>query len=439
MPSTTYELIQETIHTETLPNGLTIQLIPKPGYSKTYAVFTTRYGSIDNHFQVDGEPERTVTDGIAHFLEHKLFEEEWGDVFHQFATQGASANAFTSHNRTAYLFSATERVEENLTTLIDFVQRPYLTPENVEKEKGIIEQEIRMYDDMPFWRGYRHLLEGLFQKFPVRIDIAGTVESIYQIDRDQLMTCYTTFYHPSNMVLCVVGEFDPERVLALVRENQAKKTFSPPRAIKRFYVEEPPAVAQARHEVRLAVSRPLLLLGWKDREPVADRDQLKRELAMSIVQDVLFGRASELFQELLDSGLIDDSFSYDYEVGPGYGFSYLGTETDDPEAFQAAIEKALKAAVASGLSATDFERSRRKQLGDYLHSLNSPEALANHVTDVIFKDADFFRIPEMITELTLDEVNAILRSHYDMAQLAVSVVLPSGESPEGDEEEAAAA
>lgn len=437
MPSTTYPTIQETVHHEVLPNGLTVYMIPKPGYSKTYAVFTTRYGSIDNHFQVEGEAEQRVTDGIAHFLEHKLFEEEWGDVFHQFATQGASANAFTSHNRTAYLFSATERVEENLLTLVDFVQRPYLTPENVEKEKGIIEQEIRMYDDMPFWRGYRHLLEGLFQVFPVRIDIAGTVESIYKIDRDQLMRCYNTFYHPANMVLCVVGEFDPERVLALVRENQAKKTFPQAKPIKRFYVSEPAAVAKRRHEVKLAVSRPLVLLGWKDRASTPEPDQLRRELGMAIVQDVIFGRAAELFQTLLDSGLIDDSFSFDYEVGTGYGFSYLGTETDDPVAFEAAITEALKKAVASGLDAADFERSRRKQLGDYLHSLNSPEALANHVTDVIFKHSDFFRIPDLLTDLTLEEVNGLLREHYDPEQLAVSIVLPSGEQPEGEEPAAA--
>ena len=330
MRSTTYETIQEKVYSETLPNGLQVVLVPKPDYTKTYAVFTTRYGSIDNHFQIEGEPERRVPDGIAHFLEHKLFEEEWGDIFHTFAAQGASANAFTSHNRTAYLFSATNRVEENLETLIDFVQRPHLTPENVEKEKGIIEQEIRMYDDMPFWRGYRHLLEILFHRSPVRIDIAGTVESIAKIDRDTLMTCYGTFYHPSNMVLAVVGPFEPDTILAQVKANQSKKTHAPTRTIERFFETEPGTVREQRHTVNMSVSRPLVLMGWKDATAAPAGEQLRRELVMALVQDVVFGRASTLFQALLDTGLIDDSFSFDYECGVGYGFSYLGTETDDP-------------------------------------------------------------------------------------------------------------
>lgn len=430
-----YDTIKEQTYTETLPNGLTVVLVPKPGYAKTYAVFTTRYGSIDNHFQLDGEAPQQVVDGIAHFLEHKLFEEEWGDIFHTFAEQGASANAFTSHNRTAYLFSATNRVEENLETLMDFVQRPYLTPENVEKEKGIIEQEIRMYDDMPFWRGYRHLLESLFNRCPVRIDIAGTVDSIRQIDREALMTCYGTFYHPSNMVLAVVGPFEPEAMMKLIRANQAKKSFAPPRAIQRFFEEEPSAVHAARHEVKLAVSRPLLLMGWKDKQATPGADQLRRELAMALVQDVVFGRSSQLFQDLLDRGLVDDSFSYDYECGPGYGFSYLGAETDDPVAFQAAVEAAVAQLAQDGLETAEFERSRRKQLGDYLHTLNSPEAIANHLTDVLFKDADYFKIPDIVAQITLDEANAELREHYDPAQRAVSVVLPNGE---GSQEDAAA-
>ncbi|MDB5102065.1 MAG: peptidase [Cyanobacteria bacterium RYN_339] len=428
MRSTTYETIQEKVYNQTLPNGLQVVLVPKPDYAKTYAVFTTRYGSIDNHFQVEGEPEQHVTDGIAHFLEHKLFEEEWGDIFHTFAEQGASANAFTSHNRTAYLFSATDRVVENLETLLDFVQRPHLTPENVEKEKGIIEQEIRMYDDMPFWRGYRHLLEILFHRCPVRIDIAGTVESIYKIDRDALMTCYSTFYHPSNMVLAVVGPFDPEVVLAQVTANQAKKDFKPTRKIQRFFEVEPGTVREPRHTVSLAVSRPLVLMGYKDANAAQSGSQLRRELVMGLIQDVVFGRSSTLFQKLLDSGLIDDSFSFDYECGAGYGFSYLGTETDDPAGVEAAVGEALKRFVETGLDTEEFERSRRKQLGDYLHALNSPEAIANHLTDVLFKDADYFGIPDVIASITLDEANVLLREHYKPHQLAVSVVMPNTEA-----------
>ena len=434
MQTKVYETIQETVIAETLPNGLVVQLVPKPGYAKTYAVFTTRYGSIDNHFQAEGEPAHQVTDGIAHFLEHKLFEEEWGDIFHTFSAQGASANAYTSHNRTAYLFSATDKVEESLATLLDFVQRPHLTPENVDKEKGIIEQEIRMYDDMPFWRAYRHLLEGLFSVSPVRIDIAGTVESIGRIDRDALMTCYQTFYHPSNMMLAVVGDFDPARIMALVRENQAAKTFTPPRAIRRFAASEPAQVAKPRHEVRLAVSRPLVMLGWKDKAATAPEAHLKRELLMGQIQDVLFGRASELYQELLDRGLLDDPISYDYEVGQGYGFSYVGCETDDPVAFRRAVEATVARFVRDGLPDDEFERARRKQIGDYLHTLNSPEAVANQVTEVAFKDADYFGIPDLIAAMRREDAEGLLREHFDASQVAESVVLPSGEvAPAGAE------
>ncbi|HEY9721636.1 MAG TPA: pitrilysin family protein [Oscillatoriaceae cyanobacterium] len=434
MPSTTYETLHERMLTETLPNGLTVHLVPKKGYSKAYAVFTTRYGSLDNHFRVDGEPEQRVPDGIAHFLEHKLFEEEWGDIFHTFATNGASANAYTSHHRTAYLFSATSKVEENLETLVDFVQRPYLTPENVEKEKGIIEQEIRMYDEMPFWRGYRHLLENLFVKSPVRIDIAGTADSIREITPKELLKCYHAFYHPSNMVLAVVGDIDAERLMTLVRENQAKKQFSPPRAIARYFEDEPTALNRARSEIRMPVSRPLILLGWKEQHTLDGLGQLRRELVMQLVQDVLFGHASALFQDLLDAGVIDESFSCDYEVGPAYGFSFIASETDEPERFETAVRETIAKAIADGLAGEDFERARRKQLGEYLHALNSPEAIANQLTEVAIKQADFFRVPELIASLTLEEANDALRGHYQLDHTAASLVLPSGEAPAEDEE-----
>src|SRR5690606_13607321 len=198
--------LDEQLYYEKLDNGLDVYLLPKTGFYKTYATFTTKYGSIDNHFVPLGKEEYVkVPDGIAHFLEHKLFEKEDGDVFQKFSRQGASANAFTSFTRTAYLFSSTSHVEKNLETLLDFVQEPYFTDQTVEKEKGIIAQEIRMYDDNPDWRLYFGMIKNLYEKHPVRIDIAGTVESISAITKDMLYTCYNTFYHPSNMVLFIVG------------------------------------------------------------------------------------------------------------------------------------------------------------------------------------------------------------------------------------------
>jgi predicted Zn-dependent peptidase len=430
MPSICYETIRETLFQEVLPNGLAVYLVPKAGFSKTYAVFATRYGSIDTHFKAGDGPESRVVDGIAHFLEHKLFEEPEGDITHTFAAQGASTNAYTTHHCTAYLFSATSQVEKNLETLINFVQRPHLSPESVEKEKGIIEQEIRMYDEMPYWRGYRHLLEGLFHKHPVRIDIAGTVESITAIDRAALLDCYKTFYHPSNMLLCVVGDFEPERLLEIIRANQAAKNYPKAPVIQRFVEQEPTSIRAARHEISLAVSRPLALYGWKDQALAHGAARLRKELVMSIVQDLIFGRTSDLSQDLLDRGLIDDSFAFDYEAGPGYGFSYVGTETDDVEAFEAALYAGLKRVLESGLNKDDFERARRKQIGNYLHALNSPEAIANNLIGILFKGGDYFHIPDLLAELTFEEAQAALRSHFNLQETVASLVFPSGESPE---------
>ena len=231
------------------------------------------------------------------------------------------------------------------------------------------------------------------------------------------------------------GDFEAEPLMAQVRANQAKKAFTPPRGITRHLAPEPVGVARPQHEIKLAVSRPLLMIGWKDPGPTPSADHLRRELLMGQVQDVLFGRSSDFFQDLLDRGLVDDAVSFDYEVGPGYGFSYVGAEVDDPAAFQAAVEATIARFQASGIPDDEFERARHKQIGDFLHALNSPEAIANQVTEVAFQDADYFAIPELITGLTRDEADALLRAHYDPARRAVSIVLPSGEpAPEGEPE-----
>lgn len=220
MKEIVFEQLNEKLYHETLANGLEVYILPKQGFNKTYATFTTKYGSIDNHFiPLDGGEPLKVPDGIAHFLEHKMFEDEDGDVFQLFSKQGASANAFTSFTRTAYLFSSTSEVDKNLETLLDFVQHPYFTEKSVEKEKGIIGQEITMYDDNPDWRVYFGIIENMYENHPVRIDIAGTVELIDKITKDLLYKCYETFYHPKNMVLFVIGSLQPDEIIKLVKTN----------------------------------------------------------------------------------------------------------------------------------------------------------------------------------------------------------------------------
>ncbi|MCZ8519990.1 MULTISPECIES: EF-P 5-aminopentanol modification-associated protein YfmH [Paenibacillus] len=428
MQTIPYPHVKETLYTETLPNGLTVFVLPKEGFQKTYATFTTKYGSIDNHFQVEGAEARKVPDGIAHFLEHKMFEEPTGDIFSVFAAQGASANAFTSFDRTAYLFSATEHIHENLTTLLNFVQNPYFTDENVDKEKGIIGQEIKMYEDNADWRAYFGLIETLYHNHPVHIDIAGTVESIGEITKDMLYECYRTFYHPSNMSLFVVGGVEPQEVMELVRKNQAGKSFPAQGEIRRFFDNEPNTVKAERKVTVLPVSLPKCLFGCKEPgQPRRGREMLRRELAMKIVMDVLVSPSSAIYQKLYDEELISDSFGSEYNIAEGYGFSVIGGDTKDPDRLIARVREEIDLVKAAGLAEADFERSKRKKIGAFLRQLNSPEAIANEFTKYRFKDSDLFDILPVYEEITLQEVNASLRDHFDWSRLAASIVTSRGD------------
>ena len=324
-----FKQLQEELYHEKLENGLEVYILPKKGFNKTFATFTTKYGSIDNHFVPLGSEEYIkVPDGIAHFLEHKLFEKEDGDVFQQFSKQGASANAFTSFTRTAYLFSSTSNVELNLDTLMDFVQEPYFSEKTVEKEKGIIGQEITMYDDNPDWRLYYGVIQNLYENHPVRIDIAGTVESISHINKDLLYECYGTFYHPSNMLLFVVGPVNVEQTMKQIKDNQNKKQFEPVTEIKRQFPNEPVAAAEKKQVLQMNVQTSKCLVGIKANQvDQSGSDMLRNELSLNIILDILFGKSSDHYQKLYSEGLIDDSFSYDYSQEKGFGFAMIGGDT----------------------------------------------------------------------------------------------------------------
>nr|WP_301290330.1 pitrilysin family protein [Paenibacillus sp. 1781tsa1] len=407
-----------------MDNGLHVYILPKPGFQKTYATFATKYGSVDNHFQVEGQEAVKVPDGIAHFLEHKMFEEPTGDIFATFASYGASANAFTSFDQTVYLFSATEHVNENIQTLVNFVQNPYFTDQNVEKEKGIIGQEIDMYADNPDWRVYFGLIEAMYQKHPVHIDIAGTVESIRTITKEMLYECYNTFYHPSNMLLFVVGGVDPQEVIDMVRSNQEQKDYKPQGSIQRFFEPEPEQVGEARREAKLAVSLPKCLFGFKETDVgLTGEKLLRRDMTTQLMMDLLFGSSTRLFQKLYDEDLISDSFGHEYNSSPQYAFSAIGGDTKDPDQLLARIREEVDAIVEKGFESTDFERARKKKIGGYLRMLNSPENIAHEFTRQQFRGGDFFNMLPLYESITLEDVNLRLREHIRWDQLAVSLVV----------------
>ncbi|WP_128894182.1 EF-P 5-aminopentanol modification-associated protein YfmH [Longirhabdus pacifica] len=419
----TYPELKESLFFTKLDNGLDVYVLPKQGYRKTYATFATKYGSIDNHFQVEGKPKIKVPDGIAHFLEHKMFEQPEGDVFAQFATQGASVNAFTSFDRTVYLFSSTEQIEQNVNTLIDFVQTPHFTDENVEKEKGIITQEINMYKDSPDWQVYMGLIQSLFQQHPVHIDIAGTEESIHEITKEMLYDCYHTFYHPSNMCLFVVGGVDAEHVTSLAANNQSAKNIHPQGEIKRYFEAEPKAVKAHEKKIQLSVSMPKCLCGIKEVYGYEEGTSLlQKQLEMKIIMDLLFSPSSTLYQQLYDQQLITDSFSSDYKAYNTFAFSVFGGDTPDPDRMIHMIRSNIDEYIKNGLSKEEFEVSKHKQMGSYLRLFNIPELIAHSFTDYLYKNCDFFDMMSTFSRITWEGINDRLRHHFNWEVMSVSVV-----------------
>lgn len=417
-------VIGETLYTERLASGLTIGVIRRPGMKKVFGTFATHYGSIDNTFVVPGSSGVTdVPDGIAHFLEHKMFEkEDGGDVFNDFAALGASSNAYTDYTSTTFLFSTTGHVQQNLEILLDFVQRPYFTTENVEKEKGIIEQEIRMYLDMPGDRLHSNLMEALYVHHPVRLDIAGSVESIRTITPDMLYQCYQTFYHPSNMVVFVTGDVDPEAIVAQVRRNQEAKGFGNQGEIRRVFPDEPLTVKKPRVEQRMPVAAPLLMMGFKDHAVGHQGHELLRhEIVMGLMWQLLLGKSSTTYAELYQKGLINDRFQARYSGGSTYGMSALGGETLDPDSLQREIEKRLPEAP---LRSDDLERLKRKEMGEIIGLFQSPEDLGYVFNSMYFRDIDLLSYLDVLNSVTIQDVERVRDGHLTDESRAVSLILP---------------
>lgn len=426
LKTTEYNTIGELVYKEQMDNGLTVVLLPKTELTKTYAIFATAYGSIDQTFVPLGSKEKiTVPEGIAHFLEHKLFEKEDRDVFQDFSKYGASANAFTSFTTTAYLFSATNHILENTKTLIDFVQSPYFTHESVEKEKGIIAQEINMYDDQPDWRSFMGTIKNMFQNNPVNVDIAGTVESIQDITKDDLYTCYETFYHPQNMVLFITGNFDANEMADMIRQNQRAKSFQSIGEIERFYPEESEHVYKKSSTLKMNVSIPRSTIGIKENvESLSSERLLRRDLLIDMAMDYFYSKGGKYYRALYDESLIDGSFYYDTTIDKHFAYSLIGSNTRDGKAFAETIKGQLLNTKSYSFSERTFNTLKKKKIGQLLRSMNSLEFIANQYIHYNSLGADFFALIPIIENLTVEDMNEFLATWITEDRLTTHHIIP---------------
>lgn len=411
--------LQEFYYDIDHPSGLKILVYPKENYASAYAMFGTQYGSLDTDFRLAGEKNFTsVPEGIAHFLEHKLFESEDLDAFERYAKTGANANAYTSFDKTCYLFSCTDNLTDSLEILLDFVTHPYFTEATVQKEQGIIGQEIQMCRDEAGWESLFLLLRAMYHNCPVRIDIAGTVDSIAEISAELLYKCYNTFYNLSNMVLCVAGNVAPEQVLAV-----ADRVLKPaaPVEIERKFHDEPRAVKKAYDEETLAVAAPIFSLGFKEAVDTPERS-LKEVIISNLLLDAICGKTTPFYNALLDEGLVNTSFDWEYFYGYGYAATIFTGETPDARAVEQRLVERISALQESGISEADFERIRKKHYGRTVMQFNDIESIANNMVSSYFRKESLFDDAEILQSLTLDEVNARLRTAIDVNCRSLTVI-----------------
>ena len=400
-------------------SGLKIFVMPKANYKSTYAVFGTKYGSIDTCFKRSDQKKYTrVPEGIAHFLEHKLFESEELDAFTRYAETGASANAFTSFDKTCYLFQCSDRFADSLKILLDFVTHPYFTKETVEKEQGIIGQEITMYYDVPGWMSTFNLLRCLYKNHPVRIDIAGTVESISQITDKLLYDCYHTFYNLNNMALAVVGNVTPEEVIKVCDEMLKK---SEDVTIERVFDEEPRDIVKSYEEYHIAVSMPVFSFGYKEACKTPQRT-VQETVEMEILLEILAGETSNLYSSLFEKGLINSTFSKEYFTGNGYEAVIFEGESTDAKAVAQAIKEEVARLRKEGISDQAFESARRSLYGREIMSYNVTDDVANAVIGCYFAGYSIFDPLEVYKNVKKEDVEKLLSEKLDEKYSALSVV-----------------
>ncbi len=417
-----YPALAQTLYTTVLPNGLKIMVDKRPGFTKKLAYFATDYGAIHTRFTLNGE-KKTAPEGVAHFLEHKLFEMPGrGDVTAEFAALGAVPNAFTSHDMTAYFFSSRENFESCLRLLLEYASTPYFTEESVEKERGIIDQEIGMNADSPESRVFENLMKAMYVNHPVRTDVLGSAGSIARITPQILYDCHRAFYTPGNMLLCVIGDVEPEAVSDLAQQvlgRQKRET-----AVKLRPWQEEMTAGKPSHSQCMEVAMPMFDIAFKS-EPLDRGDAaIREEMVADLAAEVLFGESSPLYLRLYEEGIIDSSFGGGFETIDGCAMLLCSGDSDHPEAVRQALLDQVRKLLDQGIAQEDFLRLKRSALGRRIRSLDSFDATCFRVCAYHFADFDYFRFPEIYRDIDSGEILAFLGRVVRPERCTISTIYP---------------
>lgn len=416
-----YPSLGERVYEETLPCGLLVQVVPKAGFAKAYAFLAVDYGSIDTNFSVDGVRVKSPL-GVAHYLEHKMFDMPDGSAMQQFSRFGGNPNAFTSYDITAYYVECTDHVAENLRTLLQFVSTPWFTDESVEKERGIIAQEIRMYEDSADSRVYESLFGALFTHHPIRHAIAGTVESIGEITKETLSACYNAFYTPANEMLCVVGDVDPAEICRIAAETMPERRTA---ELRRDYGPAESMRPEKQFvEAAMEVSMPTFALGFKTEPAAYGPDAMVQEIIGELASECLMGESSPLYTRLYEEGLIDSDFSYGYEGLKGVSLLSAGGDSRDPKAVQNAILAEADRIGREGINPALFIQLKRSALGRRIRGLDSFESICYRLCAYHFEGVAYLNFPEVFEQISQQQVEEFLRRTVTEERSALSVIRP---------------
>lgn len=417
--------VKEKLYVEKLEDGLTVMIMPKANIQKKYMIWATNFGSIDNKFIAPNEKEETsIPDGVAHFLEHKMFEQENGtNSLDTLTALGVNANAYTSTDQTCYLFECTDNFYPAMDELMNYVQNPYFTDQNVEKEKGIIGQEIKMYEDYPSWEVYMNAIRCMYKNNPITIDIAGSIESINKINKEVLYKCYNTFYHPSNMVMCFAGDFNPEDLIEEVKKRL--KNTEKHGEIKRIYPEEPEEIVQKEVTKQMEVSMPIFVIGIKDsfdNKNCSSDAIVKKHIAIEILLNMLIGKSSELYKDLYEKELITGEPYLEYEFSKQYAHIAITGQSNNPKKVLEELQEEIKNIKSKELNTDHFQRIKKTIFGNYVKEYDDVASICRMFIADYMKGINSFEYIENYKQVTPEYTKQVLEEVFNEEKTVLSII-----------------